>query len=138
MFNPLRRLRFLPWVELLQVALVTVTIASLLDFLLARIFVLLPVALSVVMKLLDSPIGLLIYFAATIGIGALGVAILERWFRFVSITNSTLWALVPCLALWILLRLFLPIPSMFLASLSIFQIMGLVLGVFWKGGSYWR
>ncbi|NJK52517.1 MAG: peptide chain release factor 1 [Leptolyngbyaceae cyanobacterium SU_3_3] len=108
MFNPLRRLRFLPWVELLQVALVTVAIASLLDFLLARIFVLLPVALSVIMKLLDSPIGLLVYFAVTIGIGALGVAILERWFRFVSITNSTLWALVPCLALWILLRLFCP------------------------------
>jgi hypothetical protein len=138
MFDPIRRLKFLPWIALLQVALVTVAIAAAFDVLITQIFVAIPVALSVLTKVLNSPLSLLFGLAISVGIGALGVAILERWFQRVSITNASLWALVPCLALWLLLLSFLPIPLALLPPTSIFQLLGITLGVFWKGRSHWR
>lgn len=138
MFDPLRRLKFLPWVALLQVALVTVAIATAFDVVISQIFVAIPVALGVLTKVLSSPLSLLIELAIAVGIGALGVAILERWFQRIPITNASLWALVPCLALWLLLLSFLPISLALMPQISIFQIVGTALGVFWKGRSYWR
>ncbi|MGV0027459.1 hypothetical protein [Phormidesmis priestleyi] len=138
MFDPLRRLKFLPWTALLQVALVAVAIAVAFDVLITQIFVAIPVALGVLTKVLNSPLSLLIELAISVGIGALGVAILERWFQRIPITNASLWALVPCLALWLLLLSFLPIPTALLPEISIFQLIGTTLGVFWKGRSYWR
>jgi hypothetical protein len=138
MFDPLRRLKFLPWTALLQVALVTVAIAVAFDVLITQIFGAIPVALRVLTKVLSSPLRLLIELAISVGIGALSVAILERWFQRVPITNASLWALIPCLALWLLLLSFLPIPMAFLPEISIFQLIGTILGVFWKGRSYWR
>lgn len=138
MFNPLRRLRTLPWIVLLQVALVTVAIVVAFDLLIMQTFLLVPVALNLLVKLLNAPISLLISLAISVGIGALGVAILERWFRQVMITNSTLWALVPCLALWLLLKSLLPLPPSIVPDLDIFQLTGIILGIFWKGRSYWR
>jgi hypothetical protein len=138
MFDPLRRLKFLPWTALLQVALAAVAIAVIFDVLITQIFGAIPVALGVLTKVLSSPLSLLIEWAISVGIGALSVAILERWFQRVSITNASLWALVPCLALWLLLLSFLPIPTALLPEISIFQLVGTTLGVFWKGRSYWR
>ncbi|KAM3095954.1 hypothetical protein ACKFKG_11870 [Phormidesmis sp. 146-35] len=138
MFDPLRRLKFLPWTALLQVALVTVAIVAAFDVLIIQIFGAIPAALEVLTTVLSSPLILLIELAIAVGIGALSVAILERWFQRVPITNASLWALVPCLALWLLLLSFLPIPVALVPQISIFQIVGTVLGVFWKGRSYWR
>lgn len=138
MFNPIRRLKFLPWTALLQVALVAVAIVVAFDLLIAQIFTAVPVALNLLVKLLNSPLSMLLYLAVAIGIGALSVAILERWFRQVILNNSSLWALVPCLTLWLLLKSLMPIPTVLVPDVDLFQIMGLILGVFWKGRPYSR
>ncbi len=137
MFNPLRRLKFLPWIELLQAALVTIVIASAIDYGLLLLLTL-PALQNFVLQVLNSPLGVLISLAATIGVGALGVVVLERGFRQVILTNSTLWALVPCLALWLWLHSFLPIPFVLIPGLSVTSLVFVVLGVFWKGRRYWR
>jgi hypothetical protein len=106
MFDPLRRLKYLPWIELLQVSLFTIGGAIAIDWLFFQL-VQIPAVYSIVAQLFNSAFGLLISFGAAVGVGALSVAIMERWFRRIVITNSSLWALVPCLALWLWLRSFL-------------------------------
>ena len=138
MNDPLRRLKFLPWIPLLQISLITVLIAIAFDVLLNRTAIAVPVILNLLSKLLSSPIGVLIGLAVPVGIGALAVAILERWFRQVMITNATLWALVPCVALWLFLKSLVPIPTALVPDISIVSLVGVVLGVFWKGRPYWR
>ena len=138
MNDPLRRLKFLPWISLLQISLITVLVAIAFDVLLVQIATAVPVILNLLTKLLNSPIGVLIRLAVPVGIGALAVAILERWFRQVMITNSTLWALVPCVALWLLLKSFVQMPSALFPDLDILSLVGVVVGVFWKGRPYWR
>ena len=138
MNDPLRRLKFLPWISLLQISLITVLVAIAFDVLLVQIATAVPVILNLLTKLLNSPIGVLIRLAVPVGIGALAVAILERWFRQVMIINSTLWALVPCVALWLLLKSFVQMPSALFPDLDILSLVGVVVGVFWKGRPYWR
>ncbi len=138
MNDPFRRLKFLPWISLLQISLITVLMAIAFDVLLARIAASVPVILNLLSKLLVSPIGVLLDLAIPVGIGALSVAVLERWFRQVIITNSTLWALVPCVALWLLLRSFVPLPTVLIPDINIVSLAGVVVGVFWKGRPYWR
>lgn len=138
MNDPLRRLKFLPWISLLQISLITVLIAIAFDVLLTQIASSVPVILNLLSKLLNSPIGVLITLAVPVGIGALAVAILERWFRQVIITNSTLWALVPCVALWLLLTSFVQLPTALVPEIDVVSLIGVVVGVFWKGRPYWR
>lgn len=138
MNDPLRRLKFLPWIPLLQISLIAVLIAITLDVLLTRTAVAVPVILNLLSKLLSSPISVLIRLAVPVGIGALVVAILERWFRQVIITNATLWALVPCVALWLFLKSLVPIPTALVPDIGIVSLVGAVLGIFWKGRPYWR
>ncbi len=138
MNDPLRRLKFLPWISLLQISLIAVLIAIAFDVLFSRTVTSVPVILNLLSKLLNSPIGVLIKLAVPVGIGALAVAILERWFRQVIITNSTLWALVPCVALWLLLRSFVPLPTALIPEIDVVSLIGVVVGVFWKGRPYWR
>ncbi|MCY7324105.1 MAG: peptide chain release factor 1 [Phormidesmis sp. CAN_BIN36] len=138
MNDPLRRLKFLPWISLLQISLITVLVAIAFDVLLMRTATAVPVILNLLSKLLNSPIGVLVKLAVPVGMGALAVAILERWFRQVMITNSTLWALVPCVALWLLLKSFVPFPTALVPEIDVFSLVGVVVGVFWKGRPYWR
>ena len=138
MNDPFRRLKFLPWIALLQISLITVLMAIASDILLARTAAAVPVILNLLSKLLNSPIGVLLDLAIPVGIGALAVAVLERWFHQVIITNSTLWALVPCVVLWLLLRSFVPLPTVLIPEISVVSLVGVVLGVFWKGRPYWR
>lgn len=138
MNDPLRRLKFLPWIPLLQISLITVLIAIALDVLLNRTVTAVPVILNLLSKLLSSPIGVLIGLAVPVGIGALAVAILERWFQQVIITNATLWALVPCVALWLFLKSWVQLPTALFPGINIVSLIGVVLGVFWKGRPYWR
>lgn len=84
--------------------------------------------------LFSPPLGLLVAFAITVGVGALAVNCLERLNR-PAITTSSLWALVLCLAIVLLLRGFLPLPGVI--QLDQLQFIGLVVGIFWKGRPYW-
>jgi len=76
--------------------------------------------------------------AAAIGLGALAVYLLERQCTQVSINSSNLWALVPCLLLTLWLKSLLPLDSFGLLSLSESVLIGIIVGIFWKGRPYWR
>jgi hypothetical protein len=141
MFDPLRPLKYLPWTELLQVALVTIGFTTLLDWVFFHAAST-PSLRPIVAQVFNSPLGFLIGLGAAIGVGALGVLVMERWFqRRIIITNSTLWALVPCLALWLWLRSLLPetvFPQLLTPVLGLDSLICIILGVFWKGKPYWR
>ena len=47
-------------------------------------------------------------------------------------------ALVMLLALWLLLKSFVQMPSALFPDLDILSLVGVVVGVFWKGRPYWR
>ena len=135
MRNPLWRLKTLPWLTLLQNALLTVLLATLLDM---GLWLLSEVRVQNVGLVIPTGIGLtLLRIVIAGGIGALSVIFMERFFRQVFLDVATLWALVGCLILMLIVKTLMPIPS-FLVGLSRFQIAGLMLGLFAQGRSYWR
>lgn len=139
MRNPLWRLKTLPWVPLLQNALLTVLLATLLDFgLLLILTILFSTGVQNIGLVIPTGIGFtLLLIAIAGGVGALSVILIERLFRHVLLDVATLWALVGCLILVLFVKTLTPIPSLFL-GLSRFQITGLVLGLFAQSRSYWR
>jgi hypothetical protein len=82
-------------------------------------------------------LGLLITFGTAIGVGVIAVYILERFYKQVIINSAILWALVLCLALLFLLKSLIPLTPI-LIRLDQTQLIGIILGVFWKGRPYWR
>jgi hypothetical protein len=137
MFDPLRRLKFLPWIALLQVALLTMLVVLAIEWLVSAIALVSPPILKVLTLLFAPPLGMITSLALAVGVGALAVTILERRFRHIRINASVLWALVPCLALWVLLRSLIPLPS-FLGEFDLPPLMAMIVGIFWKGRPYSR
>lgn len=145
MRNPLWRLKTLPWLVLLQNAALTVVIATVLDILLVVALSSLPLngagrALIPLLNLLAVVLPIL----AGIGMGALAVLLMERFFRQVFLDTGILWALAPCLALMLILKelifrvpALLQVPALAVA-LSYPTFVGIVLGIFVKGKRYWR
>jgi hypothetical protein len=87
--------------------------------------------------LFSPPLGVLTKVAIAIGMGALTVYWLEIWQQRFLLNSSTLWALVGCLLLGLFIKSLLPLPT-FLVDLSSLGLMGILIGVFWKGRPYWR
>jgi hypothetical protein len=137
MANPLRRLKFLPWRSLLQVSTLTTLIVIVLEFLLTLGFIQSAVIEHTLSFIYTGSLGLLITFATAVGIGAIAVYILERFYKQVIINSASLWALVLCLALLFLLKSLIPLTPI-LIRLDQTQLIGIILGVFWKGRPYWR
>ncbi|MEM8603656.1 MAG: peptide chain release factor 1 [Cyanobacteria bacterium P01_F01_bin.86] len=136
MRNPLWRLKTLPWGILLQNALLTVLLASLLDILL--LLLISGLARLGITQVLPGGIGLtLLLLIAAGGVGALAVILMERFFRQVRLDVATLWALIGCLILALILKNVLRVPTL-LVGLSQLQVMGLVVGLFAQSRSYWR
>lgn len=134
MRDPLWQLKRLPWSILLQAASFTVLIATALDILL--IFLL---SLTGGFGLISLPlISLLLPFAAAVGIGALAVVLMERIYRNILLDTAVLWALVPCLVLVLILKGLIPQIPTYLVSLSYPQLVGMILGIFFKGKRHWR
>lgn len=79
---------------------------------------------------------MIITLIAAAGFGVLAVYILERFYPQVLINSSSLWALIPCLALTLWLKSLLPL--FVLVSLSYPNLVAVLVGVFWKGRPYWR
>lgn len=134
MRDPWYRLKLLPWRSLFQAAIIT-TLMSLaletLTFWVAERVL----GLALLLGWLLSPgTGALTQLAVAIGVGALAVYILERT-NCPSINTGTLWGLVLCLSILSFLLTALPAS---LLQLSYVTLVGVVLGVFWKGRPYWR
>ncbi|TVQ12100.1 MAG: peptide chain release factor 1 [Leptolyngbya sp. DLM2.Bin27] len=137
MRNPLSQLKTLPWAILIQVALAAVVIATAVDLLLAQGLVWLIDNVGSGLLPLMQLLFMALPIAAGFGIGALALKILERWFTSIYIDRSILWALIPCLALLLFVKGFLPIPT-FLLSVSYPLVVGLLLGVFVVGKRHWQ
>lgn len=133
--NPFRRLKYLPWAILAQVAGLTIFSVVVLEILL-----LVSTEIPAIARSLDllfaPPLGLLMGLAIAMGVGALGVCILERFYSQVTINTSVLWALILCLLIGLLVHSLLPFVG--LIGLNQAALMGILLGVFIKGWSYWR
>lgn len=138
MRDSLRRLKFLPWRSLLQVSALTTLIVAVLEFLLTLGYTRTSVIRQALSILYAPPLGILVTFATAIGVGAMAVYLLERLYRQVIINTASLWALVLCLAVFLVLKSLLRILPPVLVDLSEIQLIGIVLGVFWKSRPYWR
>ena len=138
MRKPLARLKFLPWRSLFQAAFVAVVLLALpvdVLLLLASRYGDQSPTLGSLLSLLMSPLfSLIISLGLPIGLGALAVYVLERIDRS-SISTGSLWALVLCVVLLLLLEkvLLLGAPGFSMTVLALIAV-----GVFWKGRSHWR
>lgn len=138
MRNPFWRLKSLPWVILLQVALAAVAIATLADLLLAQGLALLLANVGSGLMPLMQLLFMVLPIIAGFVVGALALTILERWFSSrVYIDTGVLWALVPCIALVLVVKGVLPIPAA-LVTMSYPLIVGVLLGIFVVGKRHWR
>ncbi len=137
MTDPLRRLKFLPWRSLLQVSALTTIFVLVLEFLLTLGYTQSAVIRRTLSFLYAGPLGLLMTIATAIGVGALAVYLLERFYQQVIINTASLWALVLCLALFLYLKSLVPLMPI-LVNFEQIQLIGIILGIFWKGRPYWR
>lgn len=137
MSNFLRHFKLLPWREMLQISALVNSIVVGLELFLAWGFIQSQLFRNVLKLLFGSSLGMLIPFAIAVGMGALAVYFLEYWQQQFLLNRISLWFLVFCILLGLLLKSFLPIPP-FLASLSETALIGVAVGVFWKGRPYWR
>jgi len=129
-------LKRLPWRSLIQATLLTLLVVTLVDVAIAVLIAQSPDMGKLLELLFNPPLGILIFFATAVGIGALSVAMLERIDRF-SITTNSLWGLAFCLILACLLKLQLPLPSPLTPS-GQGEFVAMIVGIFWKGRPYWR
>ena len=132
----LDRLKRLPWRSLFLVAGLATAIATVAEQLLFWAFQEVAIVTQLLSIVLFPPLGTLIPVAVPMGLGVLTVYLLERWQTQVFVNTASLWALVPCLLLSLWLKSLL-VPY-FLLGLSRTALIGIVLGVFWKGRAYWR
>lgn len=137
MNNPWHRLKWLPWRSLTLVSVLTIALAAVLDFLLIQGLTQSAIVRSALVFLLSPPWSLLAIAATGVGIGALAVLLFERLSRQVLIDTSTLWALILCLILGLGLKSLFPLARI-LTGLNYTQVIGILVGVFWKGRRYWR
>jgi len=131
----LRRLKILPWREMLQIAaLVNLTVLGIELFLAWGTKI--PAISNALRLLYSSSLGILVPVAIAIGMGSLAVYLLEYWQQQFMLNQTNLWLLVFCLFLGVWLKSLLLPP--FFVSLSEPTLIGIAVGVFWKGRSYWR
>ncbi|MGD1704874.1 peptide chain release factor 1 [Dapis sp. BLCC M229] len=138
MNNIWQRLKNLPWQELSLVSFIATLTVVASEVLLILSLTYFFVILKPLNMLFSSPIfGVLIPIGVAVGMGALAVYLLEWWQKEWLLNNSSLWALVLCLFIGLLLKSFLPLPSILLSA-SKASLISLAVGVFWKGRPYWR
>jgi len=139
MSNPLRRLKFLPWRSLFLLSSLVTLIVIVIDLLFIISYDLSPALARVISLMYGGGLGVIVQFAGVVGVGALAVYLLEKFFSNISVNTGVLWALVFCLAVCLVLRAFVPIPER-LVNLynNETQLIAIVIGIFWKGRPYWR
>lgn len=136
MSNPLRQLKYLPWLQLSLTSIATVLIVFIAEVILALGATYLPPVQRVVAVLFSPLLGLFITFAIAFGIGALAVYWFETLYSRIVINAGILWALVLCVLVAMVLKsMLLPIS---LIGFSEIVLAGVLVGIFWKGKRYWR
>lgn len=137
MSNPIDALKRLPWLVLLQAALLTTLVAIAAEFVIVFSARFIPMLQALFSALLAGPLAILTSLAIAVGLGALAVVMLEKLGRS-HISTGSLWGLLPCLLLWVVLANTLGLLPLGVISLNEVQALGLVIGIFWKGRPYWQ
>lgn len=135
MANPFRSFRYLPWAPLFLSAGLTVLVATAVDVALILAITSVP---AIATTLSAAGILLVVFpFLVALGVGALAIVLTDSFFRQIILRADTIWALVGCVLLILLVKSWLPIPALFV-SISYFSMMGVAVGAFTKGRRYWR
>ncbi|MGB3295875.1 MAG: hypothetical protein WBB01_23065 [Phormidesmis sp.] len=135
MANPFRSLRYLPWATLFLSAGLTVLVSTAIDVALILAIGSVP-AIATALSAAGILLAILPFLVA-LGVGALAIVLTDSFFRQIILRADTIWALVGCVLLILLVKSWLPIPALFV-SLSYFSMMGIAVGAFTKGRRYWR
>jgi len=132
------RFKSQPWRNLGLASALTVTLAALAEILLVLCNNSSKICHDSILFMFQPPLGQVFVIAAAVGVGALGVYLCENWERVagVSLNTASLWALVLCLMLAIGIKSFL-LNSLILGFSQV-SLIGIMVGVFWKGRPYWR
>lgn len=136
MTGPWQQIKQLPWISLFQAAGLTAIAAIFLEILLGLSFRI-SIAAMVLKILLSGAFSAITVFGTAIAVGAFAVFVLERLNRF-SINIASLWALVLCLAVVIGIAQVIGLLAIGIVGVSYIQVVGFVLGVFWKGRPHWK
>ncbi|MGB7086422.1 MAG: hypothetical protein WBD47_12775 [Phormidesmis sp.] len=137
MSNPFRSFRYLPWGPLFQSAGLSVLVASALDIALQFAIVAVP---AIARLFFSTPLlQLALSVAAAFGLGALAIVLTSQFFRQILLRADTIWALIGCVLLVLLVKSFIPgIPALFVRGPDYFSIMAVIVGAFTQGRHYWR
>ncbi|MDJ0723655.1 MAG: peptide chain release factor 1 [Prochloraceae cyanobacterium] len=132
------RFKSQPWRNLGLASALTVTLAALAEILLVLCNNSSKICHDSILFMFQPPLGQVFVIGAAVGVGALGVYLCENWERVagVSLNTASLWSLVLCLMLAIGIKSFL-LNSLIL-DFSQVSLIGIMVGVFWKGRPYWR
>ncbi|GAB4459616.1 MAG: hypothetical protein OHK0037_05360 [Elainellaceae cyanobacterium] len=136
MSNPLRRIRQLPWLPLFQTAGYAVVGLFAVELVLWWGNSRLPFVARANDLIFSPPLDMLIVLSIAIGVGALAVHLLDQFQRTIFINLGVLWGLIACLVVMVWVRSLSGIPS--LLPPSQVALMGLIIGVFWRGKNHWR
>lgn len=131
-----QRFQRIPWRELFTVAIASNLALIALELLLSLSVIYSPPIRAFLQILLGSPLGVLLPVGIAIAMGSLAVYIMEKWRQQYLLNRGNLWALVLCLLLILIVKLFIQVPLV-LVDLSQITLMGIIIGVFWKGRPYW-
>ncbi|MFM6191731.1 MAG: peptide chain release factor 1 [Planktothrix sp.] len=133
----IQRFKNLPWSSLLQSVALTYLITAI-----AEIILIWGVTHSRPIKrmmaiLYAPPFGLLVLLAVGVGVGALSIYLIEIRRSAVYLNTTCLWVLFLCLLIALFLYKSILTPIILLSTSQI-TIMGILIGLFWKGRPYWR
>lgn len=133
----IQRFKNLPWSSLLQSVALTYLIAAIAEILLLWGFTHAQPLQRMMAILYAPPLGLIVLLAVGVGVGALSIYLIEIR-RFAVYLNTTcLWVLFLCLLIALFLYKSILTPIILLSTSQI-TIMGILIGLFWKGRPYWK
>ncbi|MBE9142175.1 peptide chain release factor 1 [Planktothrix mougeotii] len=133
----IQRFKNLPWMALWQSVTLTYLIVAIAEVLMIW-GITQSLALRKMIKILYAPpLDLLILFGVGVGVGALVIYLIEILPSQVFLNTTCLWVLFPCLLITLLIYKSI-FPPVLLLSTSQITIMGILMGLFWKGRTYWR
>jgi hypothetical protein len=132
-------LKQLPWRSLFLAALLAVVIVKAFDYVVVKGLLTFDSNATISNLLVTGPGVLLLFGGGGLAIGGLGVLCLERFGNVRFINANVLWALILCLLIMLWLLSQLDVAGIgFAQQFSETHLIGIVIGVFWKGQSYWR
>lgn len=137
MNNFWQRVQRLPWLEISLVSFISLLMVIILELSLIFSVTYFVGIRDILTLVFFSPVfAIIIPVAMAVGMGTLSVYLLEWWEKKWLLNTSTLWALVFSLLVCLLIKSLLPLPAL-LISISQTSLIGIAIGVFWKGRPYY-